>query len=142
MFKNKTYEQRLASWRNFRLSLETATDPLQEVIDAYKTVPLVRFQCDPYDRTTWPSPWEVIDENIYCEFVKLLGMCYTLQLTERFSNETFEIHIKYNKADSSIYYLLQVNDTIIGYDDNSYVNIKDLPKTLVSQETFTMPPLQ
>lgn len=142
MFNSRTYEQRLASWRNFRSSLEAAIDPLQEVIDAYKKVPLVRFQCDPYDRTTWPSPWEIIDENIYCEFVKILAICYTLQLTERFSNDTFEIHIRYNKTDSSIHYLLQVNDMVIGYDENSYINVKDLPETLISQETFVMQPLQ
>jgi hypothetical protein len=141
MFRS-TYEQRLSAWRDFRLSLETADDPIQSTIDFYESAPLCKFQCDPYDRNTWPTPWEILEENNYCSFVKILAIAYTLQLTDRFSGEAFEIHIKYSSAESSIYYLLQVNDRIIGYDEYTHVHKNKVPKGLVSQQTYTLHPKQ
>ncbi len=139
---SKNYEQRLIAWRDFRTELENSDDPLQSAIDFYSSVPIVKYQCDPYDRNTWPSPWEIIQENIYCSFVKILAICYTLQLTDVLSNQTFEIHIKYSPAESKIYYLLQVGERVIGYLEDTHVHYKDLPAELVSQHMFSMSPLQ
>ncbi len=140
MFSNN-YEQRLSAWRSFRETLEHAEDPLQSVIDFFRPVPLVKYQCDPYDRNTWPSPWELIQENIYCTFVKILAICYTLQLTDKFLASTFEIHIRYSPAESKIYYLLHVDDRVIGYLEDTHVHTSELPNGLVSQQKFSMPPL-
>jgi hypothetical protein len=139
---SKNYEQRLAAWRSFRNTLEDHTDPLQAVINFFKPVPIVRYQCDPYDRSTWPSPWELIQENTYCAFVKILAICYTLQLTDMFSKSAFEIHIKYSPAESKIYYLLHVDDRVIGYLEDTHVHKRELPNGLVSQQKFSMPSLQ
>ena len=139
---SKNYEQRLSDWRSFRSTLEESVDPIQDTIDFYNNAPLVKYQCDPYDRSTWPSPWEIIQENIYCPFVKILAICYTLQLTDVLSKNTFEIHIRYSSADSKIYYLLFVDDRIIGYLEDTHVHRSKLPNGLVSQQKFSMPPLQ
>ncbi len=139
---SKTYEQRLSNWRSFRSTLEDSVDPLQAAIDFYNKAPLVKYQCDPYDRKTWPSPWEIIEENIYCPFVKILAICYTLQLTDVLSKSSFEIHIKYSSAESKIYYLLHVDDRVIGYLEDTHVHNSELPSGLISQQKFSMPPLQ
>ena len=140
---SKNHEQRLAAWRNFREdTLKGSTDPIQTVIDFYSKVPLVKYQCDPYDRSTWPTPWELIQENTYCAFVKILAICYTLQLTDMFSSSTFEIHIRYSQAESKTYYLLHVDDRVIGYLEDTHVHRSELPTGLVSQQKFSMPPLQ
>ena len=139
---SKNYEQRLAAWRSFRSTLEDHQDPIQAVIDFYNQAPIVKYQCDPYDRNTWPSPWEIIQENTYCGFVKILAICYTLQLTDVFSKSPFEIHIKYSQAESKIYYLLFVDDRTIGYLEDTHVHKNELPTGLVSQQKFSMPPLQ
>lgn len=140
--KNYNYEQRLAAWKSFRNTLEDLTDPLQAVIDFYSQAPLVKYQCDPYDRSTWPSPWEIIQENTYCSFVKILAICYTLQLTDRFSESIFEIHIQYSPAESKIYYLLYVDSSVIGYIEDTHVRKDDIPIDLISQQKFLMPSLQ
>ena len=90
---NKPYEVRLSEWSSFRESLEISKDPFQDVINYYNQFPIVSIHTDPYDMKSWPDPWDLIHENEYCEYCILLGMCYTLQLTDRFSKEDFEIHI-------------------------------------------------
>lgn len=140
MFEKKFYE-RLRTWNSFRETLETSIDPIQDIIDFYKTAPLVNIQVDPWDPSTWLDPWELVYENQYCDFSKLLGICYSLQLTERFISENFEIHIVTNKKESKVYYLLFFQNKVIGYDCSKAVDRKDLPKELEIQKIYTMPPL-
>ena len=135
---SKKYEQRLYDWREFRKSLETDADPLTSVINFYSKVPLVKYQCDPYDSTSWPSPWEVIQDNVYCPFIKILAMGYSLQLTDKFTGSSIEIHIKHDPAASIVYYLLYVDDYVIGFTEDTYVHSSEIPKNLVSQLTVPL----
>lgn len=139
---NQTYEERLQQWSNFRESLELSSDPLQDVIDQYKFVPTVSIHTDPWSQDMWPNPWELIQENQYCDFCIVLGQCYSLQLTDRFSGSDFEIHIGIDNSKSADYYLLQINDRVIGYDKNTHVHKSDLPKTLQIQKSYPMQKLQ
>lgn len=112
---NKTYYERLKCWKDFRENLETSQTPFDDVLEFWRLAPLSNMQADPFDNTTWPNPWEMIEENIYCEFVKILAICYTLQLTERFSQSHFEIHIAIDKTEEQIVYLLFVDNQPLGY---------------------------
>lgn len=117
MFWISDYYKRLQSWSDFRNCLETSEEPFNDLLKFYSQAPLVSISVDPYDSSTWPDPWELIYENTYCLFSILLGMCYTLQLTERFSQSHFEIHIGVNKKKSRIVYRLHVDDSILCLDD-------------------------
>lgn len=138
---DKTYEVRLQSWSDFRSTLETTDDALQTAIDQYATAPIVSIQTDPWEQDTWPTPWELVLENQYCDFCRLLGICYSLQLTDRFSTSTFEIHIAVDKEKEKTYYLLFVDEYVAGYDEVSYVHKTKLPSTLESQTVYSMKPL-
>jgi hypothetical protein len=134
---NKTYEERLASWREFRDSLEDDADPFRTVLDFYSNAPYVSRHTDPWTPEMWPNPWELINENQYDDFCRVLGMCYSLQLTERFKGSSFEIHISTNSDKSELHYLLYVDDTVINWNNN-YVHKSELPQDFVSQETYSM----
>lgn len=138
---NKSYEQRLSDWRNFREQLEHCDDPITATLQFYDSAPLVSIQTDPYTPSTWPSPWELLEENVYCEYCKLLAICYTLQLTERFSDSRFEIHIGIDRVESSTYYLLYIDNTVIGYDENRHIHSDDVPDSLEVQYVHSMPNL-
>lgn len=140
MFEKK-YEDRLAAWRDFRETLENHPDPLQAVMDFYDRAPRVSIQTDPWDQSTWPTPWELVNENQYCDFARVLGMCYSLQLTDRFKGSRFEIHIGIDTSSSSLMYLLFIDDQIIGLGE-SYVYRSELPETFVSQKIYPMPSIQ
>ena len=136
----KNFEEQLASWKNFRDSLEDAEEPFRRVLDFYKSAPLTRISCDPWDRSTWATPWELLEENQYCEFGIVLGMCYSLQLTDRFKGSNFEIHICRNNEKSETHYLLFVDNTVVGYDDTVVLR-EELPDALQSQTVYEMPQL-
>jgi hypothetical protein len=141
MFEEQ-FEKRLQSWHDFRATLETHPDPLQHTIDAYQRVPGVSIHTDPWDQKMWPQPWELISENQYCAFCTVLGMCYSLQLTERFKQELVEIHICIDRKKNETFYLLMIQNRVIGYDGESHISVSDLPKEIISQRVYTMPRLQ
>ena len=141
MFNKTDYEERLTSWRAFRDRLETSSSPLEEVVKFYYSSPEADLQTDPYDKNMWADPWTLVFENRYCQFNRVLGMCYSLQLTERFNTRKYEIHIGIDKQQSETYYLLFVDDKVLGYGDN-IISQSDLPETLQSISVFSMPCLQ
>ena len=105
----------------------------------WNTVPTSTIAADPYDNNTWPNPWELLKENTYCEFTKILAIYYTLQLTARFSQSAFEIHIVLDKKESAIKYLLFVDNQIIGYYNDRSIDANDLP-TLECQMRYDVLP--
>ena len=139
---DKSYENRLLLWRDFRSSLEESLDPIQDTINFYRKAPYVKIQADPYTPSTWPDPWELLEENIYCPFVKILAICYTLQLTDVFSGANFEIHITYDTKRSETLYLLYVDNQVIGYHDDKTITTKELPNTVQSVHCYPMQPQQ
>lgn len=135
----KDYVSRIKLWRNFRLQLEQSDNPFHDTIMFWNTVPTSTIAADPYDNNTWPNPWELLKENTYCEFTKILAIYYTLQLTERFSQSAFEIHIVLDKKESAIKYLLFVDNQIIGYYNDKSIDANDLP-TLECQMRYDVLP--
>jgi len=138
----KKYEDRLLAWSEFRQNLETSNNPIQDVIDLYNTAPTVSIHTDPWDNSMWPTPWELVKENQYCEFCTVLGMCYSLQLTERFSQDQFEIHIVIDRKNSSTHYLLYVGKTLIEHPNGVQDNAKFLPEHFEIKKKYSMPKLQ
>ena len=135
------YEDRLLAWSCLRQDLETSDDPFQKLIDFYSHAPRVSIHTDPYEKTTWPGPWELVEENQYCDFCIVLGMCYSLQLTDRFSGSNFEIHIGVDDKNSSTCYLLYIDKSVILGWNNTCTSVENLPKTLKSQTIYTMDPI-
>lgn len=133
---NKSYEERLSIWSSFRDSLEEAEDPFRQVIDFYKQAPHVSIHTDPYNRDMWPTPWELLEENQYCEFCRVLAYCYSLQLTDRFKRSVFEIHIITTGLET--YYLLCVDDWILGYDEDNVIKRSQLPPDFHPQVVYKM----
>jgi len=132
---------RFASWLQLRENLETSENPLKEVTEYFLKLPRVKIYTDPYDSATWPTPWELIDENEYCEFNIILGICYTLQLTERFKNTQPKINVAIDNVNKTVYYLLFVDDKVYGYVDEEWIGVDALPKTLKMQKIYAMDPL-
>ena len=139
---NKTYEDRLILWREFRHGLESAQDPIQEAIDFYNQAPYCLIAADPFTPSSWPTAWELLEENNYCAFVKILAICYTLQLTDVLSKAEYEIHITRDREKSATYYLLYVDDNVIGFDTETYVHRSKLPNTLRSELVHALPKQQ
>lgn len=124
-------------WYELRQQLEKDLNPLETVAKFFESLPKVKIYTDPYDPDTWPTPWELIDENEYCPFNIILGICYTIQLTERFKNCQPKINVAIDKINKTVYYLLIINDKVYGYD-SKWVDIGDLPNSLKIQKMYRM----
>ena len=139
---DKKFEDRMSLWREFRDMLEVCEDPIQTAIDFYNQAPLTTLAIDPYTQSTWPDPWQMIEENIFCPFVKILAICYTLQLTERFSGTEPEIHIVHDTDKSETKTLLFFKEFCIGYDENKVTQRKNLPENLLTERRYWVPVIQ
>lgn len=77
-----TYEARLQDW--FQLRQSVVNLPIEQqcitIDEWWQRAPLVTHHLHPLDMDSWPDPWELLSENIYCEVARALGMCYTLYL--------------------------------------------------------------
>jgi len=135
----KDYFTRVKLWREFRSTLETCEDPIDKVLKFWNKASISLITADPYDTDTWPDPWELLKENTYCEFTKILAIYYTLQLTDRFSQSDFEIHIVLDKKESAIKYLLFVDNQTLGYYYDRSIDTDDLP-TLECQMRYDVLP--
>jgi hypothetical protein len=129
---------RLQDWSEFRNYLEICDNPYTEVHQYFQKLPKVKVYTDPYNQNTWPTPWQLIEENFYCPFNIILGICYTLQLTERFSKVFPTISIAVDKSNKTVYYLLYFKDKIYGYSDDGWIPAISLPKTLKVLKIYSM----
>ena len=137
IFKHTSFK-RLKAWRDFRQQLETVSNPLEVVAEVYSTAPRVKIYSDPYDQATWPTPWELIEENQYCPINQLLGVAYTLGLTERFKDWKPTITIAVDNDNKCVYYLLYYNDKVYGYEDDRWIPAKMLPKSLIVKKIYQL----
>jgi len=108
MFDIVKYEDRLAIWSKFRDSLETELDPFLSVMERFSSMHHQSLVLDPWNQTTWKTPWELIYDNQYCAFSLCLMMYYTLGLTDKFKDFQYNIFIC---RDTTVnFYVLSVDD--------------------------------
>jgi hypothetical protein len=131
------FDNRISFWQKFRENLETDLDPIQTTINFWNTAPISSMSCDPFDKETWLGAWQLIDENNYCDFSKILAIYHTLSLTDRFKDCHYEIKIAANSENQTLYYLLFVDDTVIGYLYDKPILKADLPDLWV-QYSYVM----
>ena len=79
------YQERLADWYNLRqaaaaLELE---DQLKLINDWWFQAPIVNRVVTWDDPSNWPTPWDLLVNNGYCELARALGIVYTLLLLDR-----------------------------------------------------------
>lgn len=137
-----TFENRIAAWVKLRQELETHPDPFNHATTFWNKAPIGKMTCDPFDRSTWLGAWDLIDENKFCEFSKMLALSYTFQLTDRFGNTPHILNIAADKEKHEMLYLLHIDDQVLGYNNNSVMHEKEIPSHLVIQASYTMSPDQ
>lgn len=81
----RTFEERLTAWNQLRQSTQNL--PLQacllEINQWWFRTPWSAYHLHWDDRPTWPDPWQLLSDNIFCPLARGLGMLYTIALLER-----------------------------------------------------------
>jgi hypothetical protein len=86
-------DTRLSRWREFRQNLNTCDIAVAclKIVKWWQSAPLANITIDPLDTSTWPTPWEMINCNDYCEHSIALGMAYTMH----YANPDIECELVY-----------------------------------------------
>ena len=145
MFQEKP-EDRLRSWREFRIAISNLPlEPaLAQTAEFWAKAPFTPYNLDPEHPQTWPDPWTLIDENIYCDVAKCLGIVYTLLLSKHRMALDIEVRIYQDSQTKYVYNLSWINrgKYIINMIDGEVLNIEQFDKTLQLKQTYTAVDLQ
>jgi len=133
------YEARLKAWYDLRTNLTNSPISIQciEVDKFWQRVPTQTYYLHTDFIKDWPTPWELIFDNIYCHYAKALGMIYTLLLLG-----TKNLELVLAKDDNS-------NEVVLVLVDNAKYVLNYWPDTVVNNlitdfqiiKTFDISPL-
>jgi hypothetical protein len=76
-------QDRLEHWKQFRRQLPSLpeTEQLNSVAKYWALAPLAKVSYDVEDPMSWPTPWEMISQGIWCRNSVAIGMEFTLRLS-------------------------------------------------------------
>lgn len=80
-----TFSARLDHWNCLRdqcqnLPIEQALDQINQW---WSKTPWRPYYLHWDDSESWPDPWQLLSDNIFCEVARALGMLYTITLLDR-----------------------------------------------------------
>ena len=140
MWKLETSE-RIARWRAFRKSLDVLTfdQALEQVAEKWAHCPFNPYYLEIDDVANWPSAWDLISENYYCDLAKSLGMLYTVQLTKHGIGSDPEIRVYYDPSTQYTYNLAVFHQGkyMLNYRDGEIVNTESINKNLILKYCFS-----
>lgn len=80
----KTFQLRLDAWANLRQQIQTdnAELALTKINSWWFHSPWRAYHLHWDDQLTWPDPWELLSDNLYCDVARGLGILYTISLLD------------------------------------------------------------
>lgn len=129
---NKSADDRLSEWSEFRKSLDLVENPLEAVAEFWYSAPRIthNHKIDPYNYKTWPTPWEMIVDNRYDDFSLALMIGYTLKFSNKFKDHNIQVRTMVDKLKNKLYNLVFVNDEIVLNYSNEVVKVNDIDENL------------
>lgn len=130
-------QKRLASWRDFRRSLDTSDieDTCTRIFQWWRFAPLHNLSIDPYDVRTWPSVWEMLHQGDFCKFSTAIGMSYTFfYIDEKIKNRILRV---YDHENSDIYMTTLINNKwLLNYNISTVADWSQVQDKLTVQESW------
>jgi hypothetical protein len=135
------YTERLTAWREFREGLEIEPLALQLTLQLYQQCPLTHTKTNFFDRSTWPQAWNLIEKNDYNTVDRLLGVWYTLRLTDRFVRDKIDLIQCVDKNSNQLektntYHALAVDHQYLVLENSAILYQKEFDNLFISQYTY------
>lgn len=136
-------QEKISEWRNFRKSLESLTlkEALETIVHWFAMAPVGKWGIDPYEPTSWPSPWELFYDEYWNKSSLAFLMHYTITLMENFkdgkiTSELILIHdIRSEQED--IYLAVLVNDEyLLNFDYAEVVKFDKVATDLLILQSY------
>jgi hypothetical protein len=117
----KTFQLRLDAWANLReqnrnQDVETA---LNNINQWWFNSPWRAYHLHWDDRDTWPDPWQLLSDNLYCDIAKGLGILYTISLLDHADLTDAELVLT---SEGHNLVLVNKRKYILNWDRDSIVN--------------------
>lgn len=116
-----TFASRLESWNNLRDSCQNI--PIEQALETINSwwfaVPWKPYYLHWDDQATWPDPWQLLSDNIYCDLARALGILYTITLLDRADLTSAELVLT-ESGDNLV--LVAKEKYILNWDGNTIVN--------------------
>ena len=81
----RDYSARLQAWADLRDQCSQL--PLAQALDHadawWQQTPWKPYYLHWDDRNHWPTPWELLSDNVYCDLARAVGIMYTVTMLER-----------------------------------------------------------
>ena len=131
------FYSRLRAWRELRAKLADCTLEEQciEVDKFWQQCPMTNHYLHPADIKQWPDPWQLMNDNIYCNYARALGMTHTLLLLGVTDIDLVDC-LDYNN-ENVVLVLVDTAKYIMNYWPNTVVNNKLQNFTVVRRYDLT-----
>jgi len=79
------FADRLESWSELRMRVQSLDleSALTAINDWWFGTPWQPYYLHWDDQETWPDPWQLLSDNVYCDLARGLGILYTISLLDR-----------------------------------------------------------
>jgi|TARA_B110000503_G_scaffold123795_1_gene189719 hypothetical protein len=116
-----TFESRLDSWNQLRKQVtEQPVELALETINSWWfQTPWTAYHLHWDDHLSWPDPWQLLSDNLYCEVARGLGILYTITLLDRGDMDSAELVL--TKDDRNLV-LLDKSKYILNWDKTNILN--------------------
>ena len=122
---HQTFAERLGSWTNLRTQCQSL--PPESALAAINywwfNTPWRAYHLHWDDRATWPDPWQLLDDNLFCSLARGLGILYTIALLDRI--DMADTVLVDTGADNLV--LVSQEKYILNWDRDQIVNINLTP---------------
>lgn len=83
---HKNFPDRLLAWNQLRTltSQLPAQEALEQINAWWFETPWCAYHLHWDDRLSWPDPWQLLDDNMFCSLARGLGILYTITLLDRY----------------------------------------------------------
>jgi hypothetical protein len=115
------FSDRLESWADLRTSAQT--QPIEQALDLINSwwfnSPWRPYYLHWDDQPNWPDPWQLLNDNVYCDLARALGIVYTISLLERADMADIELVLT-DEGDNLV--LVAKEKYILNWNPDSVVN--------------------
>ena len=123
----KDFADRLESWaelrsQNQKLPLEEA---LQNINDYWQESPWQPYYLHWDDQPNWPDPWQLLNDNVYCDLARGLGILYTLSMLDHKDLVSYELILN---EDNRNLVLVNKSKYTLNWDGSVLVNTPQVAK--------------
>lgn len=132
MFK-KSIQDRLSSWFELRKQVDENENSLNLIAEFWSQPPFTPYNknINQYDKSSWPSPWQILVDNVYDDFTVALMIAYSVKYTNKYKDSSVKIDTLINNSKNQIYNIVVIDDFhVLNYRTSSMVTVSDIDKDL------------